>query len=1408
MVVSVPGKTVLISCMNSVPENLSELTGPLEYKCTVNGTKGKAFLDTGLFNLPVNLGGKISSVFVSQGYAKSCGLNLVELPETATQYLPAKFDITVANNDAMQCTHMVKGVTLRMSKHKEQMDMFVIPSDQFDVVLGRQWFKLRRPNINHLDDSLHFASLDHKGQPRTIIVPHAGMVANKDSFVSYSDASGTDVHTSFANFWHSYRHSREYLEKTPVSMLRITAKSLGELVNLPQVSEEEASQFDPPDDRFLGDHTAQDTTPDHMETDDVADMDIDNPLSNRRWKYKGTILNTNHPLHERPPKSDLDQIMWDEFGDDGLNRFPQEIPDFNEATLPNIDSIIKLMPEHEHDYPCQTPRKLDQLQQKELLSQLQYYLQKGWIRPSSSPYGACILFVAKKNGKFRLCFDYRNLNKITVKDKYPLPDAEQVIEQLQGAKHFSQLDLAHGYHQCILAPEDVEKTAFRTMFGSYEWRVMTFGFCNAVPTFVRFMNNVLHEHLGRCCMVFIDDVVIYSQTKEQHIIDCRNVMQAFTNANLYVNWAKSQFDVDSIQYLGLNITRDGVTPFADKVEVVKNWEPPTSIYHLRSFLGAVGYYRKFIFNFAKIAKPLTDLTKANDARENVIVPNVTTTKWGRNQKTQKIDDEWTQECQQSFDQLKQALSSFPVLQLPDPTTPYEIMTDASQQAAGAVLMQRDSDGNLHPVAFFSAKHLEAESKYPVHEFELLAIFKSLKQWRHLLIGSPGKITIYTDHKPLTHLLKQDKLSPRQERWITYLADYDVDILAVEGTSNKVADCLSRYNYDELTSVADGIKEHFFHTVQMSYAADSNDKGSFAMSYAMNGFEAVSELQPSSVTWVDSLVERPATIFAGGHATDSSMTVDSIRHSLLDSYSTDHIAKLILSGKHSYVDMRVVNGVIVRTDRDGRQQLYVPEGAMIANSQLQTEHPVEGDVLRPLCTLREELLRDIHSTGHIGTGKMIESIRLNYWWPRMRKSISSYVRGCKQCQMNKQRTHKEYGRLRTLELPTRRWARINIDFIVALPKTKSGYDAIMVVIDGYSKRAHFIPTHTTATAPQIAQLFYEHIWKLHGLPIKIVSDRDKLWTSKFWRTLMGLFGSELAMSTPFHPQTDGLVERTNLTLKEMLRAFSDNARMDWDLFLPAAEFVYNSTYNTSIKDTPFNLDTGQQPLDPHGVAVHKILQNVGDSDLNYEFKYDDTATQFIQDWNDRLVLAKEHLEESVERMEHSYAGVKKAVEEGTFKVGGMVYLDGTYIKVVDKTGSLGARKALDKRRLGPYEITEVLGDGSAVKLKLPSYQKFHNVQPVSRLELVRDSVEFPEAHKNVPYLPVIIDEEEEYEIEKIIRHKTLRGKRYYHVKYLGYDEYEWKLRSDMSNAAEILHEYELEHKLVNAPVRRSSRLIGS
>ena len=603
---------------------------------------------------------------------------------------------------------------------------------------------------------------------------------------------------------------------------------------------------------------------------------------------------------------------------------------------------------------------------------------------------------------------------------------------MQGAKFFSTIDLAQGYHQCRLHPDDVPKTAFRSRYGAYQWKVMNFGLSNAVPVFVRLLNQVLQPVLGVCAMCFIDDIIIYSKTREQHKKDVRAVCDLLVAAGMYANWGKCYFFQDEVDYCGFVIHTNGVRPQSNKIKAIEQWEPPKTLYHVRSFLGAVGFYRRFIHNFAKIALPLTNLTKSVEGRARAKAVNITISKWGRTVKTENLmQGEWTDKCQKAFDKLKHAITHAPVLILPDHSKPFEMMTDCSKGAVGAVLMQRNEEGKLQPCAYFSVKLTAAEAKYPVHEFELVAIFKSIKHWRHMLIGN--QTTIHTDHKPLTHILSQPKLSDRQARWITFLADYDINIVAVQGTQNVVADALSRYPFDDtfVTKTVDDLKQTF---VTQSLSAESptvnysevNSYAQMCMLYEITGFANISAITPHSVRHMfmtPSGINLPEKVlqsevslnFLGGHVSgalssfesqsdffpdikdpdavdEDAMDIDfvppvippevpataklgemTIKESIQKGYETDILAKNIIAGQETRLDMRYIDGFILYYDQSDTVRLYIPSTSVI---QLPldwrtTEFPISGEIIRTECGLRESLITDVHNYGHVCTNKTLE-----------------------------------------------------------------------------------------------------------------------------------------------------------------------------------------------------------------------------------------------------------------------------------------------------------------------------------------------------------------------------------------------------------------------------------------------------
>ncbi|GKC77788.1 putative nucleotidyltransferase, ribonuclease H [Tanacetum coccineum] len=410
--------------------------------------------------------------------------------------------------------------------------------------------------------------------------------------------------------------------------------------------------------------------------------------------------------------------------------FPEVFPD-DLSGLPPIREIefrIELTPGATP--VAKSPYRLAPSELEELSGQLKELQDKGFIRPSSSPWGAPVLFVKKKDGSFRMCIDYRELNKLTVKNRYPLPRIDDLFDQLQGSQFFSKIDLRSGYHQLRVHEDDIPKTAFRTRYGHFEFTVMPFGLTNAPAIFMDLMNRVCRPYLDKFVIVFIDDILIYSKTQEEHVEHLRLVLELLKKEKLYAKFSKCEFWLREVQFLGHVIN------------------------------GLAGYYRRFIENFSKIAKSLTILT----------------------QKSKTFN--WGEEQEYAFQTLKDKLCNAPVLALPDGSEDFVVYCDASGIGLGCVLMQR---GKV--IAYASRQLKIHENNYTTHDLELGAVVFALKIWRHYLYGT--KSVIYTDHKSLQHIFSQKELNMRQRRWIELFSDYDCEIRYHLGKANVVADALSR-----------------------------------------------------------------------------------------------------------------------------------------------------------------------------------------------------------------------------------------------------------------------------------------------------------------------------------------------------------------------------------------------------------------------------------------------------------------------------------------------------------------------------------------------------------------------------------------------------------------------------------------
>jgi hypothetical protein len=435
--------------------------------------------------------------------------------------------------------------------------------------------------------------------------------------------------------------------------------------------------------------------------------------------------------------------------------FPDELP----GMPPNrdIEFTIELQP---GTAPIsKRPYRMPPAELAELKKQLQELLDKGFIRQSTSPWGCPALFV-KKDESLRLCVDYRPLNAVTIKNKYPLPRIDVLFDQLEGAKVFSKIDLRSGYHQIKIRASDIPKTAFSTRYGLYEFLVMSFGLTNAPAYVMYLMNSVFMSELDKFVVVFIDDILVYSKNEDEHTEHLHIVLQRLRDHRLYAKLSKCDFWLKEINFLGHTISQDGISVDPEKVQEVINWKPPTTVRQIRSFLGFAGYYRRFIPDFSRIAKPMTELLKKG------------------------VKYEWSQKCEDAFHTLRQHLTTAPVLDQPDNTKPFEVYCDASGTGLGCVLMQ---DNRV--IGYASRALIPHEQNYPTHDLELAAVVHALKIWRHYLMGA--HCNIYTDHKSLKYIFTQVDLNMRQRRWLELIKDYDLEVHYHPGKANVVADALSR-----------------------------------------------------------------------------------------------------------------------------------------------------------------------------------------------------------------------------------------------------------------------------------------------------------------------------------------------------------------------------------------------------------------------------------------------------------------------------------------------------------------------------------------------------------------------------------------------------------------------------------------
>jgi transposase InsO family protein len=1143
----------------------------------------------------------------------------------------------------------------------------------------------------------------------------------------------------------------------------------------------------------------------------------------------------------------------------------------------DTDLAIEIQPRKEPPYGPIYP--LSQTELAALREFLEENLAKGFIRESKSPAGAPILFAPKKDGSLRLCVDYRGLNAITVKNRYPLPLITEIMDRVTGAKYFSKIDLKDAYYRLRIKAGDEWKTAFRTRYGHYEFLVVPMGLTNAPATFQAYINKALRGLVDDFCIVYLDDILVFSRTRDEHDQHLQQVCERLRQFELYAKPSKCQFYQEELEFLGFIISATGIRMDPKRVQTIKEWEnhPPRSYRDLQVLLGFCNFYRRFIRDYSAIARPLTSLLKGSQ----------------NGRKSGDFNKEWGSQQYQAFLALLGAFQTAPLLRHYDPKLAIRLETDASDAALSSILSQLQKDTNQwHPIAFFSKQFKGAEVHYSTPDKELMAIVESFKHWRHYLEGSRHIIKVWSDHQNLQGFMRQPKINGKQARWLVYLTPYDFIIRHRPGLLNpadgpsrrpdymataqrepslvqkdllasklvgansdlpkaarleplcEIAKCqlceIARAELDshlpkaeELCGVArpgpgrpdrsepilsktgrlqESVSEQpaKIQPCQARPRLDELDRSeaNYELSEAVHiaraarRVNAPSPLVDSKGQWVSELTEREAVgpwtpiatvqaLCATPRAEDSeaghllelvriqAVTRSEARKAVLgETPLVDETAQELLS---KITKLQSTDPLCLRIKREISTKISTKsqEGTSTKNSREGYSLDqigllwYKGRVVVPTQkALTQELLYLYHDdqfAGHWGIEKTKELLERKFYWPGLAKDVREYVLTCQTCQNIAIPRHKPYGKLESLPVPNGPWQEVSLDFITQLPSSFIGtkaYDAILVIVDRYTKMARFIPTTTDIAAPEFAALFHENIELKYGAPKGIVSDRDTRITSKFWAEVCTYSLIKRRMSTAFHPQTDGQTEILNRILENYLRAYTSLEQMNWAKLLPSAEFAYNNSRSSSTKTTPFMALYGYSP---------ELRFDIEDTVTTGEAPAARDRVIRLQELRDRL---QEELLKSQERQAKYY---NQRHQPRLFKRGDLVKLSTRNLRLKDKK--------LQPRWVGPFRILERIGS-QAYRLALPEkYARLHDVFPVQFIEEYRP-------REDQPLLPIPdLEDDEEWEIEEVKDKTVIKGQLHYLVKWEGWPtEYnQWVADEDMGNAKRAIQSYEKHQK---------------